>query len=333
MRPPFTSLTPSDPAREGEGVAASRRSTAASPRSSAGAVEPETRAREGATPVDVAPLDVVARRREATASGRAAAVIDAVVAIVAIVAAVSSDEGARCFARPSAAKAKSHLRLRWRETSFFHSRQRHPIDRYRRQFCQRCQRSLWPHVCAKSHVFEFSRGDREALRRARTDASHAARGAATPPDARELHDPRTTHVSARTSPPSATLRAGRRSTTAPLVDLQGARADVASQRCPLKSFEAPRPAPMAAAPPRRSRSAEDGSWTSRSARARSRSCGARGVVPARAPTTAKRRGALHGEVPPRHQRAPPTTGFADEASSSLRDEKGVTRETSRRRSE
>ena len=124
----FTSLTPSDPAREGEGVAASRRSTAASPRSSAGrrdareaclprrrgtkgrgldAVEPETRARAIATPVDVAPLDVVARRREATASGRAAAVIDAVVAIVAIVAAVSSDEGARCFARPSAAKAKA----------------------------------------------------------------------------------------------------------------------------------------------------------------------------------------------------------------------------------
>jgi hypothetical protein len=57
--------------------------------------------------VDVAPLDVVARRREATASGRAAAVIDAVVDIVAIVAAVSSDEGARCFARPSAAKAKA----------------------------------------------------------------------------------------------------------------------------------------------------------------------------------------------------------------------------------
>ena len=69
------------------------------------AAEPETRAR--ATPVDVAPLDVVARRREATASGRAAAVIDAVVAIVAIVAAVSSDEGARCFARPGAAKAKA----------------------------------------------------------------------------------------------------------------------------------------------------------------------------------------------------------------------------------
>ena len=72
------------------------------------AVEPETRARAIATPVDVAPLDVVARRREAAPRAlRAAAVIDAVVAIVAIVAAVSSDEGARCFARPSAAKAKA----------------------------------------------------------------------------------------------------------------------------------------------------------------------------------------------------------------------------------
>ena len=99
-------------------------------------------------------------------------------------------------------RRRRHLRLRWRETSFFHSRQRHPIDRYRPvvQFCQRCQRSLWPPVCAKSHVFEFSRGDREALRRAR-DSRHArprcrrrrlTRG--------KLHDPRTTHVSARTSP-------------------------------------------------------------------------------------------------------------------------------------
>ena len=145
----FASLTPSDPAREGEGVAASRRSTAASPRSSAGrrdareaclprrrgtkgrgldAAEPETRAR--ATPVDVAPLDVVARRREATASGRAAAVIDAVVAIVAIVAAVSSDEGARCSARPSAAKAKAPSTPLARDV-VFPTGQRHPIDRYR----------------------------------------------------------------------------------------------------------------------------------------------------------------------------------------------------------
>jgi hypothetical protein len=71
------------------------------------AAEPETLARAIVTTVDVAPLDVVARRREATASGRAAAVIDAVVAIIAIVAAASSDEGARCFARPRAAKAKA----------------------------------------------------------------------------------------------------------------------------------------------------------------------------------------------------------------------------------
>jgi hypothetical protein len=123
----------SDPARDvdearSEGAVLSGRSTAASPLSNAGrrdareaclprrrgtvvrgldAAEPETLARAIVTTVDVAPLDVVARRREATASGRAAAVIDAVVAIIAIVAAASSDEGARCFARPRAAKAKA----------------------------------------------------------------------------------------------------------------------------------------------------------------------------------------------------------------------------------
>ena len=94
-----------------------------------------------------------------------------------------------------------------------------------------------------------------------------------------------------------------------------------------KSFEAPRPAPMAAAPPRRviggrwelDKQIGKGSfavvWRARE-------------VPARVAPDREATGRPSREVPPAPPTAsPPTTGFADEASSSLRDEKGVTRET------
>lgn len=94
-----------------------------------------------------------------------------------------------------------------------------------------------------------------------------------------------------------------------------------------KSFEAPRPAPMAAAPPRRviggrwelDKQIGKGSfavvWRARE-------------VPARVAPDREATGRPTREVPPAPPTAsPPTTGFADEASSSLRDEKGVTRET------
>ena len=92
-----------------------------------------------------------------------------------------------------------------------------------------------------------------------------------------------------------------------------------------KSFEAPRPAPMAAAPPRRviggrwelDKQIGKGSfavvWRARE-------------VPARVAPDREATGRPTREVPPAPPTAsPPTTAFADEASSSLRDEKGVIR--------
>ena len=160
------------------------------------AAEPETRARAIATPVDVAPLDVVARRREATASGRAAAIIDAVVAVVAIVAAVSSDEGARRFARPRAAKANAPSAPLARKT-FCNSSGPRPTTAWGK--IRRCWiRCCWPPMCDIPSLSSLGVTERHS------DAHATAR---RPPAVRrrrlargKLLESHTPHVSARASP-------------------------------------------------------------------------------------------------------------------------------------
>ena len=203
------------------------------------AAEPETRARAIATPVDVAPLDVVARRREATASGRAAAVIDAVVAIVAIVAAVSSDEGARCFARPGAAKAKAPSTPLARDV-VFPTGQRHP-DRSMIATAG----SSWPKMpkskdlfgrqSARNPTFLSSLGVTERHSDAHATRATPARGAADAASRAGSCTIRARHTFRRArrperDPPCREALENRPARGPPFF----ARADVASQRCPLK---------------------------------------------------------------------------------------------------